>query len=78
MLFRSPVRPLPARIFREEVSPKIDEMERGLEAYLTGDRRLVLLDILADARTRSREQAEGMLDALLAMPGHEEAASHFR
>jgi alpha-galactosidase len=73
-----PVRPLPARIFREEVSPKIDEMERGLEAYLTGDRRLVLLDILADARTRSREQAEGMLNALLAMPGHEEAASHFR
>lgn len=73
-----PARPLPARIFREEVAPKIDEMERGLEAFLTGDRRLVLLDVLADPRTKSREQAEGVLKALLEMPGHEEAAAHFK
>ena len=73
-----PARSLPARIFREEVAPKIDEMERGLEAFLTGDRRLILLDILADPRTTSREQAEGVLKALLEMPGHEEAAAPFR
>jgi alpha-galactosidase len=73
-----PARALPARIFRQEISPKIDEMERGIEAFLTGDRRLVLLDILADARTTSREQAESVLKALLEMPGHEEASAHFR
>jgi alpha-galactosidase/6-phospho-beta-glucosidase family protein len=73
-----PVRPLPARVFREEISPKIDEMERGLEAFLSGDRRLVLIDILADRRTKSRDQAEAVLKALLEMPGHEEAAVHFR
>ncbi len=73
-----PARPLPARILREEVTPRIDEMERGLEAFLSGDRRLVLLDLLADRRTRSRDQAEGVMNALLEMPGHEEAAAHFR
>ncbi|NBT96146.1 MAG: hypothetical protein EBT47_14375, partial [Chloroflexi bacterium] len=36
-----PARPLPASVMREEVMPKVGEMERGLEAFLTGDRRLL-------------------------------------
>jgi len=53
-------------------------MERGLEAFLTGDRRLLLLDILAERKTTSYDQATTLLETVLAMPGHEEVAAHYR
>ena len=73
-----PARPLPASVMREEVMPKVGEMERGLEAFLTGDRRLLLLDILAERKTTSYDQAKTLLETVLAMPGHEEVAAHYR
>ena len=73
-----PARALPASVMREEVMPKVGEMERGLEAFLTGDRRLLLLDILAERKTTSYDQAKTLLETVLAMPGHEEVAAHYR
>lgn len=70
-----PARPLPASVMREEVMPKVSEMERGLEAFLTGDRRLLLLDILAERKTTSYDHAKTLLETVLAMPGYEEVAA---
>jgi alpha-galactosidase len=69
--------PLPKKILLEVVLPKVLHMERGLEAYLSGDKTMLLYDILDNHQTRSYDQAVAVLEDLLAMPGHEEAASHY-
>lgn len=69
--------PLPKKILLEVIEPKVNTMERGLEAYLTGDKTMLLYNILANHQTRSYDQAVEVLEDLLAMPGHEEAAAHF-
>jgi alpha-galactosidase len=69
--------PLPKKILLEVIEQKVNAMERGLEAYLTGDRSMLLYNILSHHQTRSYDQAAAVLDDLLAMPGHEEAAAHF-
>jgi len=52
-------------------------MERGLLAYLTGDKSILLYNVLENHQTRSYDQAVAVLEDLLAMPGHEEAAAHY-
>ena len=69
--------PLPQKILLEQIEPKVAAMERGLEAYLTGDKTMLLYNILANHQTRSYDQAAAVLEDLLAMPGHEEAAAHY-
>jgi alpha-galactosidase len=69
--------PLPRKILLEQIAPKVLQMERGLEAFLSGDRTMLLYSILDNHQTRSYDQAVGVLEALLAMPGHEEAAAHY-
>ncbi|MDQ3701560.1 MAG: alpha-glucosidase/alpha-galactosidase [Chloroflexota bacterium] len=69
--------PLPQKILLGQIEPKVNAMERGLLAYLSGDKQLLLHNILDNHQTRSYEQAVAVLDDLLAMPGHEEAAAHF-
>jgi alpha-galactosidase len=69
--------PLPKKILLEQIEPKVAAMERGLEAYLTGDRTMLLYNVLSNHQTRSYDQAVAVLEDLLAMPGHEEAAAHY-
>ncbi|MGH2355662.1 MAG: alpha-glucosidase/alpha-galactosidase [Chloroflexota bacterium] len=69
--------PLPKKILLEQIAPKVLHMERGLEAYLTGDKTMLLYNILDHHQTRSYDQAVAVLEDLLAMPGHEEAAAHY-
>ena len=69
--------PLPRKILLEQIAPKVLHMERGLEAYLTGDKTMLLYNILDNHQTRSYDQAVAVLEDLLAMPGHEEAAAHY-
>jgi alpha-galactosidase len=69
--------PLPRKILLEQIAPKVLQMERGLEAFLSGDRTMLLYNILDNHQTRSYDQAVAVLDDLLAMPGHEEAAAHY-
>jgi alpha-galactosidase len=68
---------LPQKIMLTQVTPKVEAMERGILAYLTGDKSLLLYNILSNHQTRSYDQAVAVLDDLLAMPGHEEAAAHY-
>lgn len=69
--------PLPKKIMLTQIAPKVEAMERGLLAYLTGDRQLLLYNVLSNPQTHSYDQAVAVLDDLLSMPGHEEAAAHY-
>jgi alpha-galactosidase len=69
--------PLPKKILLEVILPKVLHMERGLLAYLTGDKSILLYNVLENHQTRSYDQAVAVLEDLLAMPGHEEAAAHY-
>jgi alpha-galactosidase len=70
--------PLPRKILLQVIQPKVLHMERGIEAYLTGDKRLLLYNILDNHQIRSYDQAVAVLEDLLAMPGHQEARAHYR
>jgi alpha-galactosidase len=68
---------LPQRLMIEILWPRWIEMERDLAAFLGGDRDLLREIVLRDHRTRSYEQAEAALDALLACPYNRDLAEHF-
>ena len=70
--------PLPKKIMLEQVLPEILRMERGLEAYRTGDRSMLLWGALENHQTRSYEQAWAALEELLEQPANRELAEHFR
>ena len=59
------------------VIDKIISMERELEAFRTGRRDLLLEWVLANPWTRSIEQAQGLLDELLALPFNRTLAEYF-
>ena len=71
-------RKLPDRIVNLVMRPRLMRMEWALEAFLEGGRDMLLEWLMYDLRTRSEKQAEGVVDALLSLPGNEEMAKHFR
>jgi alpha-galactosidase len=71
------VNPLPEKILYEQILPEWLDMERELLAFKTGDRAMLLWNTLNSPQTRSYDQAVAVLEALLAMPGHEELAAHY-
>jgi alpha-galactosidase len=70
--------PLPPKVMLEHVLPEVMQMERQLLAYQTGDRSMLLWDILDSHQTRSYEQAVAMLNDLLESPDYERTAAHFQ
>jgi alpha-galactosidase len=83
-IHRIQVQPLPPKIMLEVIRPHILAMDWGHEAYLTGDRRLLLDGLLTlstyhgGSHTTSPQQAAGFLDDLLALPFNREMAAHYR
>lgn len=69
---------LPKNLMLHVIIPRILIMERALEAFLTGDKRILLSIFLHDHRTRSVEQAEAAVEALLALPFNRDIAEHFK
>jgi alpha-galactosidase len=65
---------IPRRIMLHAVLPRILEMERTLEAYQAGDKKMLLSSLLWDHRTRSAEQAEELLDEVLDLPFNRDLA----
>ena len=61
--------PLPRKIMLEDILPFWLDMERTLEAYKTGDRSMLLWNILQSHQTRSYEQAVDVLQAILQRSG---------
>lgn len=68
---------LPEAVMLGAIYPQWLAMERRLAGFRTGDPRFLMQVMLADNRTRTREQAEETLAAMLAMPGNEAMATHF-
>ncbi|GIV77632.1 alpha-glucosidase/alpha-galactosidase [Litorilinea aerophila] len=72
------VEPLPAKIMVEQILPEWLDMERELLAFKTRDRSMLLWSVLDSHQTRSYDQAVEVLEALLAMPGHEEMNEYYQ
>jgi alpha-galactosidase len=72
------VEPLPGKIMYEQILPEWLDMERELLAFKDGDRAMLLWSTLMSPQTRSYDQAVGVLEELLAMPGHEALAEHYQ
>jgi alpha-galactosidase len=66
--------PLTSYILRDRVAP----IEVELEAYETGSKEGLLQLVLMDPYTTSLEQARGLVDEILALPGHEAMREHYR
>lgn len=72
------VHPLPDKIMYTQILPEVLDMERDLLAFKTGDRSLLLWNVLDAHQTRSYEQAVQVLEDVMAMPGNERANEHYR
>jgi alpha-galactosidase/6-phospho-beta-glucosidase family protein len=70
-------KPLPRKIVLEQLLPFWLDMERTLEAYRTGDRAMLLWNVLQSHQTRTYEQAIEVLQAILADPEHAELAARY-
>jgi alpha-galactosidase len=69
---------LPPKILLESILPEWLDMERDLLAFKTGDRSMLLWNVLESHQTRSYDQGVAVLEDLLSMEGHEELAEHYR
>ena len=69
---------LPSKLMLEHILPDWLDMERELEAFKTGDRSMLLWNVLDSHQTRSYDQAVAVLEDLMAMEGNEEMVARFR
>ncbi|HXF60286.1 MAG TPA: hypothetical protein VNK95_01635 [Caldilineaceae bacterium] len=70
--------PLPAALQAYILRDRVAPVNVELEAYATGSRQLLRELILMDPWTRSQEQADALLDDILALPYHQEMREHYR
>ena len=68
------VEPLPNKIMLECIYPDWLEMERTLEALLSGDKSMLLFGVLQSHQTRSYDQAVDVFDALFDIEPNEPMA----
>jgi alpha-galactosidase len=69
---------LPPKIMLEHILPEWLDVERELEAFKTGDRSMLLWNVLDSHQTRSYDQAVAVLEDLMAMDDHQEMAEYYR
>ncbi|MGY4687945.1 alpha-glucosidase AglA [Petrotoga sp. DB-2] len=69
--------PLPERIKKMYLYPRILRMEWALEAFLTGDKKVLEEFLIRDPRTKSYDQVVKVIDEILALPGNEEMRKHY-
>jgi alpha-galactosidase len=69
---------LPQALLAHLLSDRVAPVETELAAYEQGSRKLLLDLMLQDPFTRSLDQAEKFLDAILALPYHSEMREHYR
>jgi alpha-galactosidase len=70
--------PLPRKIMLEQVLPFWLDMERTLEAYRTGDRSMLLWNVLQSHQTATYAQAVEVLQATLADADHAALAERYQ
>jgi alpha-galactosidase/6-phospho-beta-glucosidase family protein len=72
------VTPLPKKLMLEQVLPDWLQMARELEAFHSGDRSMLLWQVLKSHQTRSYDQAVTVLEDLLAMERNAEMNAAFK
>jgi alpha-galactosidase len=72
-----PVGPLPPKIYKYVLLHRLLRAEWALQAFLEGGRDALVQWLIVDVRTKSMQQVNNVIDALLKMPGNEEMAKHF-
>ena len=77
-IHRIHVEPLPPKIMLTQILPLVLSLERTLLALKTGDRSLLLWEMLDANETRSYAQAEEALEAILGQDFHREMNDYFR
>lgn len=71
------VDPLPEKVMLGHVLPEWLEMERDLYTFMTGDRSLILFDLLQNHQTRSYQDAVNLLNETLKMEFHQDYTEYF-
>ncbi|MGC8705303.1 MAG: alpha-glucosidase AglA [Athalassotoga sp.] len=66
------------RIKKMYLTPRIMRMEIALEAFITGDRRVLEEILIRDPRTKSEKQAKDVLDEIMNLPFNSEMKKHYR
>lgn len=69
---------LPKRLMLHAIIPRMLRMEWALEAYLEGNRDLLVEWLLNDPRTKSTVQAEQTVKEILTLPFNKEMSKHYR
>jgi alpha-galactosidase len=69
---------LPPKIMFEQILPEWLELERNIEAFKSGDRSMLLWNVLDSHQTRSYDQGVAALEDWLSMPGHEALHDYFK
>ncbi|MGC9063778.1 MAG: alpha-glucosidase/alpha-galactosidase, partial [bacterium] len=77
-LEREKIGRLPNRLMLHVMVPRWQRMEIVLHAFKEGDRTSLLLMLMEDHRTKSREQVEALIDEILAQPWNDEAREHYK
>lgn len=72
------VEKLPKKLMLEQILPRWLAMEHILETYKSGDRSMLLWNVLQHHQTKSYEDAEALLEDLLALSNSAEAAAHYK
>jgi len=69
--------PIPKRIMNMYLAPRMLRMEWALEAFVSGDKRILQEILIRDPRTKSFEQAEAVIEEILALPFNKEMKKHY-
>jgi alpha-galactosidase len=68
---------IPKRIMNMYLAPRRLRMEWALEAFVSGDKRILQEILIRDPRTKSFEQAEAVIEEILALPFNKEMKKHY-
>jgi alpha-galactosidase len=69
---------LPRELMNRVIVPRLLHMEWVMEAFAEGGRGKLLDLVVRDARTKSAEQAEKVLEKILSLPFNKEMKQHYR
>jgi alpha-galactosidase len=69
--------PIPRKLVDMALTPRLMRLNFAMEAFLSGDRSILLELLYRDVRTKSDKQAEQVLEEVLNLPFNEEMRRHY-
>jgi alpha-galactosidase len=76
-LHKEKIDPIPKKLSDMALRPRLMRLEMAMEAFLNGDKSVLLEILYRDPRTKSDLQAIQVLDDILALPFNEEMRDHY-